>query len=149
MRITRESAQKQAKRLMACPALAPQSDEGKREVVDCLMRHCQSPEHAAEVMTAFLDTAIDPRNITAELASIARQSRLDDALPTGCPACTLEPDEATGAPRYASHVTGERNGYDIAARCKCPRGISLKERDRKRDADEAAERSRRFAGANA
>lgn len=137
MKITRESAQKQAKRLMACPALAPQSTEGKQEVVDCLMRHCQSPEHAAEVMTAFLDTAIDPRNITAELASIARQSRQDDALPVGCGLCTLAPDMHTGAPRYAAHVPVTRNGYDFAIRCACERGRVLKSRDCKRALEQA------------
>lgn len=102
---------KTASRLLANPALAPQSDEGITEVIDCLMRHCRSEEHAAEVVTEFLDTATDPRNITAELAGIAKRTRVDMNAPMGFPGCELCD--------YSGWLHIERNGYDFSEACSC------------------------------
>ena len=136
MSLTREEAKQQAKRLTACPALMPQSKEGMSEVVDCLMRHCHSQEHASLAMTEFLDKAIDSRNTTAELAAIARQTRQVESFPLGCHRCTLDPDVDTGEPRYLSHVSATRGGYDVAVRCGCPRGRALAAKDAQRIAEE-------------
>lgn len=139
MKLTRDIAKKQAKRIAANPMLTPQSEQGVTELVDCLMRNCTSPEHAERTMTVFLDTARDPRNLTAELADAARQSRQDVAFPPGCSRCTLMPDEHTGEPRYASHVPARTiGGYDCVVRCGCERGQALRARDRQRAAESQA-----------
>jgi hypothetical protein len=111
--MTKDQAKKQAARLMANPALSPQSMEGKREIVDCLLRHCGSEAHAAKVITEFLDTATDARNVTAELATIAHRVG-DPARPAprlgfaGCVKCDF-----TGWKRY------EKNGYTFGTPCEC------------------------------
>lgn len=71
----RDFVRDQVLRLMANPMLAPQTDEGTREVIDCLMRNCAAEADCLATVTAFLDFAVNPRNITAELASIARKNR--------------------------------------------------------------------------
>ena len=128
-KLTRDHARRQANRLQACPMLAPQSDEGKREVVDCLMRHCQSAEHAETVMTQFLDGALHVQNSIAELAAIAHASRQNDQPPPGCDLCYLGPDFSTGEVRWAAHVSVDRNGLAFARRCSCARGQYLNAAD--------------------
>ena len=137
MKLTRQDAQQQAKRLQSCPMLAPQSDEGRKEIVDCLMRHCQSAEHAQAVMTQFLDEAIHVQGpVTAWLAASARQTRKSDQAPTGCARCWLGPDFNTGEVRWAAHVSTDRDGISFAMRCDCERGQWLKIRDGERRAEE-------------
>jgi hypothetical protein len=132
--LTRDFARAQGKRLQASPMMAPQSKEGVREIVDCLMRHCQSEEHAERTITAFLDGATEPKNLTAELAAIARRSQIPDQLPAGCPRCFLGPDVDSGEVRWAAHVPGVRGGYSVALRCECERGEWLAAKDQERKA---------------
>lgn len=128
MKISEAAAKKQAKRLMANPMLAPQSPEGQLEIMNCLMRHCESPEHAERTMTELLDGTRDPRNITAEIAAAARLTRKGAALPAGCDRCRYT-DVDTGQVQYYAHVSGTRNGYDYAERCGCARGRALRHLD--------------------
>lgn len=132
-RLTREKAQEQAARLMANPMLAPQSKEGKKEIVDCLLRHCQGEEHAADVMTRFLDTARDPRNLTAEIAAMARETQTAEEAPAGCFGCEIGEDPNTGEMRWASHVPRDgKGGISCAVRCECDRGLWFTAKDRER-----------------
>lgn len=129
-KLTRDHARRQANRLQACPMLAPQSDEGKREVVDCLMRHCQSAEHSETVMTQFLDGALHVQNSIAELAAIAHATRQNDQPPPGCDRCYLGPDVFTGEVRWASFISVDRrDGLSSAHRCSCARGQFLNAAD--------------------
>jgi hypothetical protein len=57
--------------LNAAPALAPRTEGGCIEIVDCLMRHCQSDQHAECVITELLETAVRLQNLVAELVAIA------------------------------------------------------------------------------
>jgi len=143
-KLTREIARKQAARLQSNPMLAPQSDDGRREIVDLLLRNCQSGEHAEAVMTAFLERARKVENVTAEIATIARATATAEQAPAGCERCYLGPDVSTGEVRYAAHVSRIVGGYDVATRCDgiggigCPRGQWLSARDRERRTVEAA-----------
>jgi hypothetical protein len=133
MKLTRQDAQKQAKRLQACPMLAPQTDEGRKEIVDCLMRHCQSAEHAETVMTRFLDEALHVNGaVTAWLAATAGQTRQADQPPPGCRQCWLGPDLSTGEVRWAAHISVQRGEYSFATRCDCERGQWLQRCDAER-----------------
>jgi hypothetical protein len=134
MSINRSDARKQAARLQASPMLQPQTDEGCREIVDCLMRHCQSAEHAAAVMTQVLDSALEVKGpITAWIASIARGSQVADQAPAGCEHCYLGPDINTGEVRWAFHVSiTSRYGITSAGRCTCERGRWLAAKDAER-----------------
>jgi hypothetical protein len=140
-KLTRDHARAQAARLQANPILAPQSDAGRTELIDCLMRNCQSSEHCAAAMTALLDGSIEfPREMettTARLAFCARRLQIAETAPAGCDRCYLGPDVTTGEIRWYAHVPGERNGYTYAARCDCERGKWLAARDRERLATEA------------
>ena len=131
MKLTRQVAQRQAARLQACPMLVPQSDEGRREVVDSLLRNCQSEEHCVAVLTEFLDTALHVQNVTAELAAIARRTQRSDQAPAGCAQCDLGPDPFSGEQRWAAHLAEERG----ARRCECDRGRWLAAREHERTAD--------------
>jgi hypothetical protein len=131
-KFTRSMAQKQAARLQACAMLAPQSDEGRKEVIECLLRHCQSEEHAAETMTKFLDGALHVQNLTAELAALARETQRQEEPPVGCQECYLGPDVSTGEVRWAAHVGFERDGLWFSHRCSCPRGRWLAAKDAER-----------------
>lgn len=118
--LTRDEARVQAKRLQVSPVLAPQSAEGRKEVVDCLMRNCEDIEHAERAMTAALDGCVDPRNFAAELAIAAKGTRKSNiVLPEPCPEC---PED--------DYVPFERNGYSGVGRHNCARGLALRERDR-------------------
>ncbi len=130
MTLTRELARKEAARLQASPMLAPQSDEGRREIVDCLMRHCTDEEHARAVMTELLDSVERPQSITAEIATIARKTLHRDCPPPGCHLCCMGEDPITGAVRWASHVSVDVRGYPCARRCTCQRGRWLADCDR-------------------
>lgn len=119
--LSRTNAAAQARRLQANPALAPQSDEGRREVVDCILRHCIDVEHAARTMTQVLDSAADARSLTAEISAAAAATRvIAFDLPTPCQSC---PD--------GDWVRIDRAGISSVARHDCPRGIALRNRDRK------------------
>lgn len=143
-KLSRTEAQSQARRLQSSPMLAPQSDEGRKEIVDCLMRNCLDVEHASRTMTHLLDNATDPRNLTAELRAAAEATRnVPQALPDGCPRCNLEPDPITKAPRWMAHVPGERNGYSCAVRCDCARGRWLARRDQERATQQPMEEPRK------
>ena len=130
-KLTRAEAQKQARRLQSAPMLAPQSDDGRKEIVDCLLRHCADAAHDQRAMTRVLDGTLDPRNLTAEIAAAAAESRSVPVveLPPGCARCTLDPDLITGAARYASHISEPGELYDVSRRCDCARGRSLASRD--------------------
>lgn len=135
-KLTRDEAQKQAKRLMANPILVPQTKDGMTEVINCLMRNCQDGPHCAETMTALLDGSVEfPRDLettTARLSYAARRLQQPEVAPAGCDRCYLGPDVTTGEIRWYAHVPGERNGYSMAVRCGCERGAWLSDRDRLR-----------------
>ncbi len=137
-KITRDEAKKQVKRLLSSPMLAPQSKEGGEEIMDCLLRHCKSPDHAERAMTLFLDTARDPRNLTAELSAAAMATRQEAVLPDGCDLCAYT-DFETKARHYRPHVTATVKGYDVARRCTCKRGEYLFASDLRRAAEAAVE----------
>lgn len=145
MKLSREHAAKQAKRLQANAMLIPQSPEGKTEIVECLIRHCDSPEHAERTMTELLDGARDPRNITAEIAEAARLTRKGAPLPAGCERCRYT-DADTGQVEYRPHVSGTRSGYDFAERCGCARGLALAARDAEHRPQRKPELSMKGAG---
>jgi hypothetical protein len=145
--LTRELARQQAARLQSSPMLAPQSDEGRREVVNILMRHCQNAEHAATVLTALLEECRDPRNLTAELVAIARNTKRKDNLPPGCDACYAGED-LDGAPSWLPFVTVQIRGYSAGRRCACARGQWLSARDRQREAEQLPGRSSALVGVN-
>ncbi len=133
MKLERKEAQTQAKRLQSCPMLAPQTDDGRKEIVDCLMRHCQSVEHAVAVMTQVLDDALEVKGpITAWIASIARRTQHAEVAPDGCWRCEIGPDVETGEMRWAVHVPTEWKGYTCAGRCSCVRGRWLAGKDQER-----------------
>lgn len=118
--LTRDEAREQAKRLQSSPAIAPQSKEGRQEIVDCLMRNCDDAEHAERAMTQLIDTCKDPRNITAELAGAASSTRKStQPLPGPCAECP-----------EGDWIPCERNGYTGVRRCNCNRGVALIARDR-------------------
>jgi hypothetical protein len=135
-KLSRTDAQAQARRLQSSPMLAPQSDEGRKEIVDCLLRNCVDVEHAARAMTALLDNCTDPRSLTAELKRAAADTlNMPQSLPDGCERCEILPDPNTGAPRWSAHVYGEKRGYSCAIRCSCERGQWLERRDQERMAE--------------
>jgi len=132
-KLTREYARAQVQRLLANPMIAPQSDEGAREIIDCLMRHCETAEHAQATMTIFLDQTPEPRNVTAELASAAQRALNGPILPPGCEACAYK-DPLTGVTLYYSHLAIDGAGkYSAVVRCTCARGKLLQAADRQRD----------------
>jgi hypothetical protein len=118
-RLARHDAKRQAARIDACPALAPQTDEGRNEVTECLMRNCQDAEHARLVVTRLLDDVLECQNLTAEIAIIAQATRKQDPLPPGCNRCKGEP------------FIGGPDG--LWTRCTCARGQALRARDRSLD----------------
>jgi hypothetical protein len=123
--------------------LAPQTLEGKKEIVECLLRNCQSEEHAVTVMTRVLDGALRVEGpITAWIASVARQTQTYDRAPAGCDLCYLGPDVTTGEVRWAEHVSVQIGGYDCARRCTCDRGGWLAAKDLERGAAKPAARAR-------
>lgn len=133
MELTRESARRQAMRLQSSALLAPKSDEGRTEIIDCIMRHCQSAEHAELVMTAVLDGSIDVKNMTAEIAAVAKRTRKAEVPPNGCERCAIDPDINTGESRWSPYVSVSRNGCAFARRCDCARGRWLAAADRARE----------------
>lgn len=140
-KLSRTDAQAQGRRLQANPMLAPQSIEGVKEIVDCIMRNCQDVEHASRTMSQVLDNCRDPRNLTAEIKAAAVETlRIPQAVPGGCEVCRLEPDPLTGAARWMAHVPLERNGYTYAVRCSCARGQWLKRRDQERETEQQCAR---------
>ncbi len=145
--LTRELARQQAARLQSSPMLAPQSDEGRREVVNVLMRHCQNAEHAEMVMTALLEECRDPRNLTAELVAIARNTKRKEDLPAGCDACSAGND-LDGVPSWLPFVVVEINGYSSGRRCTCARGRWLFARDRQREAEQLPSPTSGLVGVN-
>lgn len=132
--LTREQARKQAKRLLANAMLTPQSDDGIAEIIDCLMRHCNTAEHAGRTMTEFLDSARDPRNVTAEIAAAAERVAEPVKLPEGCDTCRYV--DESGATGYRPHVVVANRCTEALGRCSCARGRTLLATDRKRDADQ-------------
>jgi hypothetical protein len=110
--LTREQAQRQAARLDASPTIAPRTEEGLTELVDCLLRCCQNEEHARTVITQLLDGVPRLQSLTAEIVAIAAATRKRAALPPGCEICQ-------GAP----WLMGGQNG---AVRCSCARGEALR-----------------------
>jgi hypothetical protein len=124
--------------------LDPKTEDGKRAVVDALMRHCQSNEHVTQVLLQFLETSRDCKNLIAEVVEIARQTYRDDQPPPGCRRCELGPDERTGEMRWAPHVGVDRDGYSFAVRCPglpgkpCLRGKWFKQRDRQPEEPKAS-----------
>lgn len=134
-KLTRQQAQQQVFRLTANPMLTPQSDDGLKEIVDCLLRHCESIEHAEATMTAFLDSSPNPRNVTAELAAAAKLAKSGPSLPDGCDLCRYR-EPLTGLIKYRSHISVVVRGYESSKRCACPRGQALEAADRRRDAEQ-------------
>lgn len=123
--------------------LAPQTDEGRREIVDCLQRHCQNAEHAAAVMTRVLDSAMEVKGpITAWIAATARDTGAGERAPDGCWRCEIGPDVETGEMRWANHVPTEWKGYTCARRCLCERGKWMAAKDKAR----ASEATRELQG---
>jgi len=133
-KLTRSEAQEQAARLMACPMLAPQSPEGRREIVDSLLRHCVDQAHAERTMTRFLDTAADIRGaLTAVLTQTAEETRKGPVLPDGCPECWTGVDPATGKDTWAPYPRMRTiRGCDYSQRCTCARGAWLAANDKAR-----------------
>lgn len=141
-KLNRIDAIKQAKRLQSCPMIAPQTDEGRREIVDCLVRHCQSAEHADSVMTRFLDEALKVEGpVTAALANIARQVPSGEEAPAGCERCFSGKNPVTGEKLYAHHVGRDvPGGYSVAVRCSCERGRWLASREQGNGAGAGSDR---------
>lgn len=139
MKLTREFARKQAARLQSNPMLAPQSEEGRTELVDCLMRHCQDDEHCVRTMTAFLENVRKIEGaMTAELVTWARETIDYGQPPPGCEHCRIGEDLA-GVMQYHTHVTGMRaNGTTFATRCSCARGHWYEARDAERKVESPA-----------
>jgi hypothetical protein len=135
--LTREQAQKVARRIAGAPALLPHSPEGRTELVDAILRHCSDYSHAQKVMTELLDSALKPVNMIAALAAIAARTRRPDQAPPGCDKCSLGPNRTTGELEYLSHVSVTIRGYSTAKRCDCARGQWLAEGDRARALQEA------------
>jgi hypothetical protein len=128
--LTRDFAKKQCKRLAAVPIYQPQSDDAAKEILDALMAHCQSREHAEHVMTTFIQTARDVKNVVAEFISIARDTgEAFGTLPDGCDDCRIGKDPFTGEMRWATHLPAVQGGYTCAVRCTCKRGQILAQRD--------------------
>ena len=123
-----EWAERQAARLDAAPALAPKTQQGRDEVIDCLVRNCRNEDEARRVITAVLDGVCRCQNLTAEIAAIAREIRSPEQLPPGCAACKVGPG------LWAPFVTTEHPGGFGSARCTCPRGKWLAAHDRNREA---------------
>jgi len=119
-------AERQAARLDAAPALAPKTKAGCDEVIDCLARNCRNEDEARHVITTVLDEIPRCQNLTAEIASIAREIRPPEQLPDGCSACEVAPGI------WAPFVTRELTGGFGSVRCTCPRGRWLAARDRAR-----------------
>jgi hypothetical protein len=119
-KLTRDIARKQAKRLQSSPVLVPQADDGMTEILDCLQRHCRDGAHAERTMTRLLDSAKNPRNITAEIARCAAETREKQAepLPDRCASCPPGDRVIVDGPKYSS-----------VGRCGCARGEALKARD--------------------
>lgn len=141
--LNRKDAQSQAKRLNACPMLAPQSDEGRKEIVDCLMRNCMDADHAQRTMTLFLDTSDHIHGaVTAEIAIAARQTENNSSeVPQGCRDCWsgVGPDGKDKWEAWPRMVLVR--GYEVSARCECERGKWLAERDRIRISETAQRRT--------
>lgn len=133
MKLTREVAREQAARLQASVMLAPQSDVGRSEIVECLLRNCSDREHAEQTMTLVLDNARDIRNLPAEIASIAQRTRNPGQPPPGCEQCTLGEDRETGARKWLPYVSRDYKGYAFAGRCTCDRGKWLATQDALRE----------------
>lgn len=122
MSATEKHVKTECKRLAAAVMIEPKSAEGKREVVDALLRNCQSDEHVTSVMTAFLEGSRECQNLIAELVSIARRTQTTDQAPAGCDTCLLGPDLETGEMRWAPHVAVVTGSNTAATRCSCDRG---------------------------
>lgn len=134
--LTRRQAQKEAKRLVVNPALSPQTEDGVKEIIDCLMRHCEDQNHAERAITRFLDTAGDNRNLTAELTAAAKATGDVEPPPPGCLNCMVDLEDGF---YYLSHIVRtSSSGIEFAGRCTCPRGRWLASRDLWRAKEQAA-----------
>jgi hypothetical protein len=130
MSATEQCVKEQCKRLSSLPSLEPKTKEGKREIIDALLRNCQSNLHVGEVITRFLEHEENPYNVIAALIRIAWETRRPDEAPPGCDSCALGPDEFTGEMRWTAWIGKDRSdGISYAVRCCCERGRWLRERD--------------------
>lgn len=141
-KLTRDQARKAMKRIFANPMLAPQSEEGTKEIIDCLIRNCRDQAHAEQTMTVFLDNAKDPRNTTAEIKAAAgvvdKENWENETPPSGCDKCTVT--DINGE-RFLAHVIRlSSTGIEYAGRCSCVRGRWLASRDLRRAKDAEAAR---------
>lgn len=135
MSATKTGCKQQLTRLMRFTREGRNEDEGERaalsrEVLDALLRNCQSDEHAADVVTRFIETPHYPGDVIADLVSIARSTEKHDQPPAGCDQCAIGPDISTSEMRWAAHVAGTRpDGTTYAMRCGCARGLWYRKSD--------------------
>src|ERR1035441_8417824 len=102
---TRKHAKAQCQRLLSSyPILSPKDPAAAitqaTEVVDTLLRECQSDEHVTQVIDAFLTTALHCENVVAELVLYAGKTQRGDVAPPGCTECDLGEDRDTGEQRW-------------------------------------------------
>lgn len=146
MSATKQHCKTQAWRVMNFCKAAKEDDQAAqvaREVLEALLRNCQSDEHATAVVTAFIESPHYPGDVIADLVAIARRTEQHEQPPAGCDHCAIGPDVSTGEMRWASHVSLElASGVSYAARCQCPRGLWLLKQDAKR-ANEPAPQPRK------
>jgi hypothetical protein len=118
--------------------LVPEAAEGQAEILWVLMK-CRSEAHCEAVVTAFLETKFECRNIVAELTLLSSQiSEIGAALPGPCINCAGREFLSVDLERL--NRFGERMTFAVSARCSCPRGRDLAQRDsaRGRDAEHEA-----------
>lgn len=133
MSATKSGCKQQVWRVMTfCKAAKDDESQTQvaREILEALLRNCQSDEHAGEVVTKFIETPHFPGDIIADLVSIARATQKFDQPPAGCEDCAIGPDITTGEMRWSAHVTGTRpDGATFAQRCSCVRGAWYRNAD--------------------
>jgi hypothetical protein len=117
MKIGREFAKQQIVRLSAC-SYFPTIDGGIRELVDTLVKHTKSEEHARRVIALALETSSNCPT-PYDLVQLCRGTGEGSALPNGCREC--------GGGYWRLTAAG-------ATRCDCARGKALAAMDAGRDA---------------
>ena len=127
----------------SCPILSPKDPRAATaqasEVIETLMKFCQSDEHVTETVSGFIQNTLQCQNLIAELVVYAGKTQRGDVAPAGCEHCDLGVDADTGIQQWAPHVTIERE-YPLGsgqmvqcgARCACLRGKWLAAMDRRR-----------------
>ncbi len=135
--LTRDEARREAARLQSAVAIAPQSDIGRTEIIDTLLRHCANGAHAAATITFVLSNVRDIKNLPAEIVAAAYVTRQPETPPPGCERCSLGTAADTGEPVWAPFISFDRAGCSFATRCSCKRGQWLAEQARRRAAASA------------